>query len=1337
MSPGIENSMSSSSIKILNLPKLLDDGSNWVTYKERIFNTLTQKGLRRHVIGNAKKPIEPELRDDGEYYLPKTMTALTEDELEELETKKDEYLQKEASIREVLYETVSQTTFMQIKNEPTSALVWQKLVTGFQGKGELTRLDTLSKLQALICLETDNVRKHISSMIELKEELAGMGAPVTDDAFAAMIRKSLPPSYRPLLQSISTAARITGRPMTSDQLIQCIHEEVDLKAIEKRRDKMAEDTALLASKGRQGNQKRKKTPDPSKNCSNPNCLRAGHVIAECYRKGGGKEGQGPWSKKKKADSANTASTNKDPVALVALVTTVNLDEAEALSARSQDPTIIIDCGASKHFSSNRAKFATFTEIEPQPIKSADGRSLYATGKGDMEILIPMGKNTEPTRVKLVNVYYSPQMAYTLISVSQMDEKGHNVHFGNRMCTISTSKPNKQTVGRIPLIQGLYRVNVNQSEGSTNLIANTASTKISISDLHRLMGHVNHHDLCKMVHEGQVTGIELDVNSKPEFCPTCVKAKAPRKPFPKLSEKKGIAKYGSKVSADVWGPAQVESLGGNKYSVTYMDLHSHEEKVYFLKRKSETFDTYQNYEAWVKVQRDAHIKIFGCDRGGEFTSEEFNNHLKKAGTVRHLNVHDSPQSNGGPERGNRTHLDMTRAILIDDGLPKNLWAEAKRHSIWLRNRVPTRALPNGKTPHEMGTGEKPNLSNLRQFGCTAWVKNLDAGKLDPRTVEGRFLGYDEESKGYRIYWPQKRSVTVERDVYFDENEALKPETTQIEGGNDTRTIPSVSSTTTAPIEPKPIPDTPETIPEPERRETRTERTQNVENPPTNEPDMPQTPFSTSTDSTIPKPPAPHEKRVRSDGLIEPEPNTGRGFRPRQPKGYYQKLTSRQSVDSARIVEVAAMAENESLEQGGEEIRASWKMDGCEEFVGTTEEFALLIGTEPETLRDAMSRDNESKSWAEAIKAEISQCEKMNTWDVVEAPPGANIVGCRYVFRYKLDSQGNIAKFKARIVAKGFTQVHGVDFFETRVWVVRWETLRNLLAAAGAKDAIIHQADVKNAYLNAEIEEDIYMALPPDYHKYTTLGPINPSLHRPVCKLKKGLYGTKQGGRTWYMKLRETFVSLGYSVSTSDLAVFYKYSGTTYTIVASATDDFTIIGDSLDSVNLIKKQLNEHFETVDLGEINWLLGVHITRDLESHTISLGQQSYIDEIVERMGLSKARPAITPMEPGIDLTPGASSVSPKLLSSCEKTKYREAIGSLMYCATVTRPDISYAVSTLSRYMEEPHATHWKAVQRVFTYLKGTRDLCLTLGGTNASLIGYSDADWASQIHRHSISGF
>lgn len=419
------------------------------------------------------------------------------------------------------------------------------------------------------------------------------------------------------------------------------------------------------------------------------------------------------------------------------------------------------------------------------------------------------------------------------------------------------------------------------------------------------------------------------------------------------------------------------------------------------------------------------------------------------------------------------------------------------------------------------------------------------------------------------------------------------------------------------------------------------------------------------------------------------------------------------------------------------------DGDEtEWFSTAIEFALAVaGDEPQTVDEALGRADEAPQWLEAIETELSQIEKLKTWDIVEAPPGTNIVKCRYTFRYKRDAEGKIARYRACLVAKGYSQTYGVDYHETFAPVVKLATLCVLLSFAASKGSIIYQADVKNAYLNADIEDIVYMELPPHYARFRgeTL-----KLHRELfpgkrlaCKLNKPLYGTKQGAHDWYQKLRATFLLLEYKVLEADQAVFYKIDGDQYTIVAAATDDFTIVADTVENANMIKKQLNKHFEIVDLGDLSWLLGFHVTQNLEARTITIGQQAFIDQVVERMGLTNARTAVTPMEPGIDLTPGSPAVSPNRLTESEKSKYRQGIGSLMYLLLVSRPDIVFAVSTLSQHMEAPHETYWKGVLRVFRYLKGTRDICLTLGGTDITLTGYSDADWASHLHRHSISGF
>jgi hypothetical protein len=381
-------------------------------------------------------------------------------------------------------------------------------------------------------------------------------------------------------------------------------------------------------------------------------------MEDCFMKGGGKEGQAPWDKKKdnqrdekrdgkkgekrtgKANAASIDDTDNDDISLA--VTYCPTEPLEALAVHPTNQSAIIDCGATRHFTPNRSDLVNFISIEPKPIKAANGHILKATGKGDLRVILPMGENCQPTKAMLRNVYYAPEFAFTLISVGTLDKKGFQINFDDGICTIRTPKPNRHTIRVVPQTNGLYHVSITQNGSSGPEEALAASGKMSINELHRKMGHINHDDLRRMMKDGYIMGIELDNTPKDEICPDCVEAKASSRPFPKLSTSHRATKYGDKVVSDLWGPAEKNSIKGKKYYILFQDEYTHEQRIYFLAKKSDAFEAYKVYEAWVKTQRDAKIKIFGTDRGGEFTGAAFKAHLEKAGTVRHLTVHDSPQ-----------------------------------------------------------------------------------------------------------------------------------------------------------------------------------------------------------------------------------------------------------------------------------------------------------------------------------------------------------------------------------------------------------------------------------------------------------------------------------------------------------------------------------------------------------------------------------------------------------------------------------------------------------------------------------------------------------------------
>jgi hypothetical protein len=1338
----ISDMSSTSNNQIQSLPKLRGDSSNWATYSERVLNYLTSKGLRRHVLGTARKPEELDERN-GSFYKRNSLAPLTDEEVEKHEEAQDNYDQMQAAVREVIYRTVDNTTFLQVKNESDAAAMWKKVASIHADKGSLYETNLLMQLQNTRYAEGESMRDHIAKMTELRERLAEMNTPVSDESFVSYLRTSLSlaPSFRTLFTTLSATAHQMGKKLTPTDVIWHLTEEATSAEIEDSINKSNAAMLTATSKAKGGNSR------SSKNdilCTNTNCGRRGHTKDQCWAKGGGREGQAPdwWKTGGKQASASIAESTPtsdepenyamltynvpdDPTALVC--TSDFRSEAHAISKHTGT---ILDSGASRHFSPDRSKFLNYQElINPEPIRAADGRTFSALGKGDVQVELPNG-DQKPTPITLKNAYYSPHMAFTLMSVSCIDRAGYSLYIQGGTCVIRSPKSN--VIGRIPEVRGLYRVGDFPVSAHTH-VASAAIKQISVSELHRRMGHVNHDDLRHMVEKGMVTGVNLDMSSKPEFCEACIKAKATRKPFPKESKTEHKS-YGDKVVSDVWGPASVQSIGGKRYYTLFQDLHTHEEVVSFLRQKSETFAEYKKYEAWVKVQRNALIRIFGCDRGGEFTSREFSKHLENAGTVRHLTIHDSPASNGAAERANRTHVEGARAMMEAAGLPKNLWAEAVRHHVWIRNRVPSRTLPEMKTPHEMGTGEKPDLSAVHAWGTKAWVKRLNAGKLKSRAEEGRFVGIDSESKGYRIYWPGKNRVSVERDVYFNENEALAPEEVPIEGEYEIFTnsdLPLPSNTSEIIPEPSPpvenVPHTTNETPEPENIENATE------NPSVIPSDVAKTYQNSdaikATQST--QIPAPHQRSVRRNSLQGlpqfEETQYGRGKRERV-------ATSRANAGVADFEGAFMVEEESSLEPGGVELN----IDEAEWF-GQIMEQAMVISEDEPSLAEVLGGDERS-AWTDAIDAELIQMEKVNAWIPVIPPRDANIIPSCYVFRRKRNETGNIVRYKARLVIKGFKQQFGVDYIETFAPTVRAPTLRILLSFAAQKGATVHHCDVKNAYLNSRLQDDIilYSELPPKYSQFRELPPGLKDKPNVVCKWLVSVYGSKQGAHNWYAEVKKFFTDLGYSVSIADEAVFYKFDGDKYTIVAAATDDFTVIADSSKSANhLIQKQLTERFEISDLGTINWLLGVNITRDINARTISLGQQAYIEQILSRFGLENARTAVTPMEVGLDLSPGSPHLSATLLTPAEKTKYREMIGCLMYATVMTCPDIAFAVSTLSQYLDAPHTTHLQAVTRIFRYLSGTKDLKLVLGGPYSAITGYSDADWASQLHCHSISGF
>src|SRR6202522_1703715 len=359
----------------------------------------------------------------------------------------------------------------------------------------------------------------------------------------------------------------------------------------------------------------------------------------------------------------------------------------------------------------------------------------------------------------------------------------------------------------------------------------------------------------------------------------------------------------------------------------------------------------------------------------------------------------------------------------------------------------------------------------------------------------------------------------------------------------------------------------------------------------------------------------------------------------------------------------------------------------------------------------------------MDAEIDQLTKQGTYKMVDLPPDQKAIASKWVFRIKRDHNGKIVKHKARLVAKGFSQIPGIDFVETFAPVMRLETFRLLMALATKLGLIIHVVDIVGAYLNGTLQETIYMEQPPDYDDGT----------ERVSLLIKALYGLKQAGRTWNDELNQLFIGMEYTRLFSDQCVYIRHQEHDLTLTAVYTNVIMILGSDIDAIKKAKAELGQHFTITDLAEARQIVGLELQRDLEEGTLKLSQTQYIQRTLQKFGMADSHPVNTPMDPNVKLIKLLDTENYDILD------YRSVIGSLMYTAIGTRPDISFAVQHLSQFMSNPRPAHWTDIKHVFRYSNGTRSLGITYHkGGEIEPLAYSDADWGSDANdRKSISGY
>lgn len=1159
----------------------------------------------------------------------------------------------------MIYQSIPEEILLSLAEKKKAKEAWEAIKTLCQGADRVkkARAQTLkAEFETLIMKDSDQIDDFYMKLNGIVTNIRALGEVISEAYVVKKLLRAVPSRFLQIASTIEQFGnletmtveetvgslkaheeRLKGQSdTTGGSQLMLTEEEWTKKENEGRKLLLTKEEWQKRVKGAEGNSsaRGRVVRDKSKvKCYN--CHTYGHYAAECRR---------PRRAKETNQEANMIQMEDDEPALLLAKHVIENNGKVLLNERDFQPKLAVnekkehlssnvwylDNGASNHMTGQKSKFATLDEGVTGQVRFGDGSTVKIEGKGS---IIFKCKNGEERA--LHEVYYIPTLCSNIISLGQLSEEGNKVVLnGNFLWVYERQGTLLMKVKRSH--NRLYKLIIENVESVCLL-----SKSEELSYLwHMRLGHVNFNSMTLMHRDKMVYGMPSIVEPK-EICSGCLMSKQTRKKFPSKANY-SASKVLQLVHGDLCGPIEPATTAGNKYFFLLVDDFSRSMWVYMLKSKDEALEAFKKFKARVEDGKDKKVKVFRTDRGGEFTSKEFEKYCEEAGIERHYSAPYTPQQNGVVERRNRTVVEMARSCLKERKLPSTMWGEAVRHSVYILNRLPTRAL-SGKTPYEAWTGLKPNVGHIRVFGCIAHMKvpSVHTKKLDDRSITVINLGKEPGSKAYRLYDPLKRRVYVSRDVVFDEMKCWswdKHEDRE-ENRSDFFSVPD-----------KYINES----------EVHVDQRDNEGDAITEE----------DVTTTPPNSPTNNQGSENNDESSEPK--------------RYRNLSD--IYNDAEEVEI----QDELM------------------FVGIEE---------PVNYSQAVKK----RDWRQAMQSELDSIEKNGTWFLTKLPDGHKVIGLKWIYKLKKDAEGNIIKYKARLVAKGYVQEQGVDYDEIFAPITRLETVRLLLALAAKNQWQVHHLDVKTAFLNGEINEEVYVMQPEGYERK--------GQEHLVYRLVKALYGLRQAPRAWYAKLNRCLEELGFKRCPYEHGVYTRRENGEVLIIAVYVDDILVTGTNVIAIESFKRQMSSIFEMSDMGKLTYYLGIEVRQG--DGCIELKQTSYAMKLLKKAGMMGCNPTKYPMDPKEQLTKDSEG------KPVEVTQYKSIVGGLRYLVH-TRPDISYAVGIVSRYMERPTELHQNAVKRILRYIKGTLSFGLIYSskGGNNILTGFSDSDLAGHLDDRKSTG-
>lgn len=1160
--------------------------------------------------------------------------------------------------------------YSHVRNCTTAGQAWNNLKAAFAGSGLMSRLSVLRQLFRVSLAQSSSMDEYISSILTLTQQLAEMNHPIDDEFIAVLILNGLTEDYDPFVMALETSVT----KITTDIV----------------KAKLLNETARRSS-----SQAFYSRATPTKPCAI--CRKTNHTTDQHRTRQKPKSTQSNQSKDVQPKGANTRDRKKDQRDKGSEYkgksnSATNVSLFTVMAAKLRTSAFILDSGSNVHTCNDRSLFLDYRTCKAKSITVANSHVVTCTGKGT--VYLP----GDDKNISIHDVYYVPGIYANLLSVSKLVDQGKVVTFHNEGCIITNLEGHVLVTASKK--SGLYMLDTPQSSKtpkssqtparSNHISHDTRSATNKPKSLpqklwHNRLAHLNHRSMQQLRDSNLATGINFP-NTALEPCIPCIEGKIRRKPIP--------AKPGDRatellqlVHSDI-SVVNYPSHSGCRYAVLFTDDFSRKTFIYIIRHKSETLRKFQEFQALVENELSKKIKCLRSDNGTEYLSHEFQAHLKQHGIRHETSVRYTPEQNGVAEAAGKVIFQKVRCMLTHANLPKAYWAEAAVYACYVKNRSPSSSLKND-TPEGVWTGKKVDISNLRTFGCLAYERlDTNRSKIASRAKRFIFTGISDTQKGgYRLIDPcHPKSFHVGRNLVFLEEKFYHR--------NEDKPSPSSSPDNEVSI---PLPVT-----SPSRVTTRGGRAaQEAQQASEHSDDSDGSDAEDEADASA------YEQEQRP---TTPTATICEDFQEDSPASDLAEQSTQMYVPSD-----PNSSDSEVAECSPPKTRSK---DSISNLITEDLVFASILNEgEPTTVTDALSR-RDRLNWKQAMDSEMQSMQKNSVWTLTDKPEDVKIVTCRWIFKIKRNSDGSIERYKARLVARGFTQ--DISPNECYSPVMRYSTLKFLIALAVQQGMSLNHWDVTCAFLHGELEETVYMQQPEGY----TDGTDN------VLALKKAIYGLKNAGRRWYQKLTDFLLTVDFTASEVDPCVFVLRKGDSILIIGIWVDDIIVLSNDPLLEQCVRVQLETKFEIKDLGNAKHILGLNIER--EGDHLKIDQSHYIHSVLEKFNMVDANKINTPMEVNLQFEktkPGEEVQAP----------YRELIGSLLWIATCTRPDISFAVSKLASYSNNPSELHWKSTKRILRYLKGTQNFGLIYNKeAEANLIGYVDSDYAGdQQDRLSVTGF